>query len=139
MLSRTPKPNDWIEPMPIKQFRRIEKAFRKKGGIIVVGEEANAILDMQEAEASTFNESTILFRKNPSRAAVFEELIHTAQYRMGKCDGSVKSRLENEIEAKEKLIKYAKAYNLTDIEIYNTRKMLKVCKEELNKLGKERK
>ena len=138
MLQRKQKPNGWIEPMPTKQFRRIEKSFKLKGGLFLMGTEVDKMLDMQEAEASTFNETTVLFRKNPSRSAVFEELIHTAQYRDGKCDGSRESRLINEIEAKEKLIKYSQAYKLTDVEITNTKKMLEACREELEKLRKER-
>lgn len=137
MLARKPKSNSWVEPMPTSQFRKIEKAFNRQGGIFVMGEEADKILDLQEAEASTFNEKTILFRKRPSRAAVYEELIHTAQYRDGKCDGSRESRLKNEIEAKEKLIRYSKIYKLTNVEIKNTKQMLKVCKDELARLRKE--
>ena len=137
MLARKPKSEDWVEPMPAKQFRKIEKAFKLHGGKFVMGKEADAILDMQEAEASTFNEYTILFRSKPSRAAVFEELIHTAQYREGRCDGSQDSRLQNEIEAKEKLIKYSTTYGLTEIEVENTKMMLSACKEELKRLRKE--
>lgn len=137
MLSRKPKPEDWIEPMPSRQFKKIERAFKRHGGIFVMGKEAELILDLQGAEASTLNENTILFRRHPSRAAVFEELIHTAQYRDGRCDGSRYSRLINEIEAKKKILQNAKAYRLTDIEISNTKNMLGVCYDELKDIGKE--
>lgn len=139
MLSRKPKPKGWVEPMPKKQFRRIEKAFNKNNGIFIMGAEVDAFLSVHGAEASTFNEHTIMFAKNPSRAAVFEELIHTAQYRDGKCDGSYESRIRNEIEAKEKLIKYSYVYKLTEVEVLSTKQMLNECKEELERLGKERK
>lgn len=58
---------------------------------------------------------------NPSRASVFEELIHTYQYRTGKHDGSHVSRLKYEIEAQEKLSKHSKAYQLTEKEIEQTK------------------
>ena len=137
MLTRKTKPSDWIEPMPAKQFHRIEKAFRKHGGVFVMGEEADIILNMQGAEAVTLNENTILFRKKPSRSAVYEELIHTYQFKSGKCDGSRMSRLFNEIEAKKKLLKYAEAYELTGREIHITSRMLASCEEEMEKLRKE--
>lgn len=72
-----------------------------------------------------------MLKQDPGRASVFEELIHTTQYREGKNDGSVKSRLLNEIEAQEKLLKYAKTYKLTEPEIEQTENALKRYQEEL--------
>ena len=50
----------------------------------------------------TYNSKTILLKQNPGRAAVFEELIHSAQYRDGKNDSSYVSRVKCEIEAQKK-------------------------------------
>ena len=51
-----------------------------------MGADAELYLDSREAEACTLNGYTILFRKRPGRAAVYEELIHAAQFRDGKND-----------------------------------------------------
>ena len=107
-MYRKKSPNK-IEPMPKKQFRAIKKAFQQHGGIIQQNDETDAYLESKHAEGITYNAEIILLKQNPGRASVFEELIHTAQYRNGKNDGSVKSSLINEIEAQKKLIKHAKA------------------------------
>lgn len=126
------KSPDRIEPMPKKQFRAIKKAFQQQGGIIQQNDEIDAYLEKKHAEGITYNAETILLKQNPGRASVFEELIHTAQYRNGKNDGSVKSCLINEIEAQEKLIKYAKTYKLTEPEIKQTENALKKYREDLD-------
>ena len=123
---------DKIEPMPKKQFRKIEKCFKANGGIIQYNEETDAYLKSKNAEAITYNEKTILLKQNPSRASVFEELIHATQYRSGENDGSYVSRLKCEISAQKKLIKYSKAYKLTSNEITQTKKALAAYEEELS-------
>lgn len=65
-----------IEPMPKKQFHRIEKRFKRLGGIFQYDEATDKYLEGKHAEAITYNEKTILFKSNPGRASVFEELIH---------------------------------------------------------------
>lgn len=121
-----------IEPMPKKQFRKIEKAFKARGGIIQYDDATDEYLKSKNAEAITYNETTILIRKNAGRASIFEELIHTAQYRSGENDGSYLSRLKCEISAQEKLLKNAKAYKLTEPEIIQTKKALQAYKNELD-------
>jgi hypothetical protein len=122
---------DKIEPMPKKQFHRIEKSFKKQGGIFQYDEATDTYLKSKNAEAITYNAKTVLLKKNPSRASVFEELIHTQQYKSGKNDGSYLSRLNCEIEAQKKLLKHSKAYKLTEPEFYQTQKALKAYEEEL--------
>lgn len=121
-----------IEPMPKKQFRRIKKSFEAKGGIIQCNAETDLYLESKNAEAITYNETTILLKQNPGRASVFEELIHTAQYKSGKNDGSYISRLKCEISAQKKLIKNARAYKLTKNEILQTKSALQAYENELN-------
>lgn len=123
---------DKIEPMPKKQFRAIKKAFQKQGGIIQQSNETDIFLDEKHAEGITYNAKTILLKQNPGRASVFEELIHSAQFREGKNDGSTKSCLLNEIEAQKKLLKHAKAYKLTDFEIKQTENALKRYQADLD-------
>ena len=120
-----------VEAMPTEQFARIQGAFEKRGGVFRADKEANDYVVAREKEAITLNEDTVLFRYNPSRAAVFEELIHTYQYRLGKIDGSALSRTLCEIEAKEKLLKHSKAYGLTDAEIKTTEQLLELDKQDL--------
>lgn len=120
-----------IEPMPKKQFQRIVKRFKAQGGIFQFDEETDHYLDSRNAEAITYDAKTILIQQNPGRASVFEELIHTAQYRNGRNDGSLKSRLLCEIEAQEKLIRNANAYKLTKPEIEQTKKALAAYQKEL--------
>lgn len=122
------------EPMPKKQFMRICKAFRRQGGIICMGPEIDVLLENRGAEAITYDASTILFHTNPSRAAVYEELIHTYQFKTGQNDCTPKRRVICEIEAQKKLLKYSKEYCLTDIEIQQTKMVLLLYENELKKL-----
>lgn len=82
-------------------MRRIEKRFKARGGIIQYGEETDEYLKTKNAEAITYNATTILVKRNVGRAAVFEELIHTALYRNGENDGTYISRLKCEIAAQK--------------------------------------
>lgn len=121
-----------IEPMPKKQLHRIEKRFKSQGGIIQYNEITDEYLKSKNAEAITYNSTTILIRRNAGRASVFEELIHATQYRNGENDGTYISRLNCEISAQKKLIKYAKLYKLTDNEIIQTKQALTAYEKELN-------
>lgn len=120
-----------IEPMPKKQLQKIVKSFRRNGGVIQMDDVTDAYLNSKHAEAITYNEKTILLRKNPGRAAVFEELIHATQFRKGENDGSYESRLLCEIAAQEKLLQFQKAYKLTAEEVRQTEIALKSYQNEL--------
>lgn len=124
--------DDKIEPMPKKQFQRIAKNFKRQGGIMQTNEETDRYLESKHAEAITYDAKTILIHSNPSRASVFEELIHSAQYRLGQNNGSYVSRLECEISAQQKLIRNSKAYKLTVPEIEQTKKALEAYQKELD-------
>lgn len=95
-------------------------------------EETDRYLESKHAEAITYDAKTILIHSNPSRASVFEELIHSAQYRLGQNNGSYVSRLECEISAQQKLIRNSKAYKLTVPEIEQTKKALEAYQKELD-------
>lgn len=135
-MSRKAKDN-YIEPMPKKQLNKIIKNFRKNGGSIQMDEATDAYLRKKNAEAITYDAKTILLKKNPGRAAVFEELIHATQYRNGENDGSYLSRLKCEISAQKKLLKNKVAYKLTPAEIKQTEKALESYERELKELLKE--
>ncbi|MDO5311400.1 MAG: hypothetical protein Q4E94_05790, partial [Clostridia bacterium] len=120
-----------IEPMPKKQLLRIEKCFKRRGGTIRRGDDIDDYLVSKKAEAITYNQYTILLKKSPGRASVFEELIHATQYKNGDNDGSYLSRLKCEISAQEKLLKNAKAYKLTESEIKQTKIALEEYKKDI--------
>lgn len=96
--------------MNAERFARIKKAFERNGGIIDQSEEAQRLLKYHGAEAATFNAKTIVLKPNPSNAEVFEEFIHTAQYRTGRATGA--NIVEMEIEAAQKLLRFADRYGL---------------------------
>ena len=131
MMFRKAKGQDYIEPMPKKQLLRIERAFKKRGGMIQRDKETDNYLVKRNAEGITINANTILLKQKAGRASVFEELIHSTQYKNGKNNGSYYSRLQCEIEAQEKLLKYAKAYRLSENEIRQTEDALEHYKKEL--------
>lgn len=124
------------EPMPREQFERIQKAAQRRGIMIISDENSERYVLSRGAEAITLNAETVCLMRNPSRVAVFEELIHTTQYRQGKIDGTPLSICKAEIVAKEKILRYAKAYRLTDIEITNTQKLLDSDRRALEELLK---
>ena len=97
--------------MDAECFARIKTAFERNGGIIDQSEEAQRLLNYHNAEAATLNAVTILLKPHPTSAAIFEELIHTAQYRTGRATGA--NIVEMEIEAAEKLLRFAHRYGLT--------------------------
>lgn len=124
MIYRKCHTQNRAEPMPKKQFHRICKSLKKHGVIVWTGDDADKICQSQHAEAFTLNENTLVFRNNPSRSVVFEELIHLWQYANNRCDGTKFSRIKCEIEAKEKLLAYAQLYKLTKLDIEITKKVL---------------
>ncbi len=97
--------------MDAERFERIKSAFERNGGIIDQSEEAQKLLKYHNAEAATLNDKTILLKPQPTKAAIFEELIHTAQYRTGRATGA--NIVEMEIEAARKLLRFADRYKLT--------------------------
>ena len=121
------------EPMPKKQFHKLEKSFKRKGGIMQYGLETDQYLASRHAEGITYDSKTILLKQKPSRSDVFEELIHAHQYRTGKNDGSYLARLNCEIDAQKKLIRHRKLFQLTDREVDQTISALKAYEEELKR------
>lgn len=130
-MFRRKDPNK-IEPMPKKQLRRIEQAFQRQGGVIQRGEAVDEYLEKRHAEGITYDAKTVLLRQKPGRASVFEEMIHTAQYRNGKNDGSTKSMILCEIEAQKKLLANSKPYKLTGNEIAQTKRALEMYLRQLD-------
>ncbi|MDD2647772.1 MAG: minor capsid protein [Eubacteriales bacterium] len=134
MLRRRSSVDNAVDAMPSKQLHRIVKAFRRNGGLIQMNDAGDAYLRIRHAEGITYNANTIVLHSNPSRAAVFEELIHAAQYRMGLNSGTQLDMVQCEVWAKEKLIAYSKAYGLSQKEVEITRRLLEQDKKALDEL-----
>ncbi|MCY7374946.1 MAG: hypothetical protein LH472_03105 [Pyrinomonadaceae bacterium] len=101
--------------MNAERFARIKAAFERNGGVIDQSEEGRRLLSYHQAEAATLNAATIILKPNPSNAEVFEELIHTAQYRTGRATGA--NSVAMEIEAAEKLLRFAHRYKLSEEDV----------------------
>lgn len=132
--------NNAISPMPSEQLDRIRNRFIENGGVMQMDKGTDRYLEMvRHANGITYDASTIVLHTNPSRATVFEELIHSWQHRTGRipADLEVDTPRSNyiicqcEIEAKTKLLKYAKAYKLTDTEIAETRELLEADRRNM--------
>ena len=133
-MERKPKNDVYVKPMPRGLFLRLMKEFKRMGGKVIMDKEAERYLDDKGAEACTLNAETILFRRKPSRAAVYEELFHVKQFREGKIDGTLKNSYVCEIEAKKYLLNNASILGLTEIEIIATQKSLEFYMKKLQKL-----
>ena len=64
-------------------------------------------------------------------------MFHTKQYRDGKIDGTIKNRLECEIEAQLYLLENSERFELTKPEINQTKRALETYKIELSKMKGE--
>lgn len=137
-LNRKVKPDSYMEPMPKKLLQRLIKDFKAKGGIVVMNEDTDIYLKKQHSEGSALNADTILLVKNPSRSAVYEELIHAEQYRQGKNDGGKEKVLLCEIEAKEILIANKQKWGITDKEDKITRLSLEKYKKDYDEFIKNK-
>ena len=117
------------------QFLRIKNAFERNGGIIDSSPELDRHLETLKADAATFDATTIIVKsdRTPTATAMFEELIHTAQYRTGRANGA--NWIQMEIEAKEKLVRYQKQYGITDAENTQTARQITALKKLLGNEG----
>jgi hypothetical protein len=118
------------------KLERIAEAYRRNGGSIDIGSSLGVRrLDFFGAEASTIGDH-ITLRANPSRSAVFEELIHATQNRRGRNTGTAMSRILNEIEAQEKLIRNRQPWQIPHAETRQTIQALRGYRVQLEQLLK---
>ena len=108
----------------------MKKRFEANGGVIASSPDIDKHLDAMGAYASALNADIILIRQSvlPAACTMFEEYIHTAQYK--KYDMSTQSHTDREIEAKQKILKYYKQYDITELEC-------KYVQVQLNELLRE--
>lgn len=121
------------QAMDPAEFARIKSAFERTGGVIDQSAEGVRRLDHYDVEASTLG-NYITLRPGASRSAVFEELIHATQNRLGRNDWSPMSRTLNEIEAQEKLIRFRHQYRIPNEETRQTIQALRDYREKLQRL-----
>ena len=122
-----------FKPLDAKIRERMFTGLRRNGADIIIGPQAEEYLDYKSKIEKTYIEATsignvMMFRKNPSASAVFEETIHFYQYKQGRTSTDLQILDELEIEAAEKMIKNQKAYHITDEEIVYTKKRLKILR-----------
>jgi hypothetical protein len=115
-------------------FQRIQTAFERQPGRMMLANE-NSALELNKhsrpglrIEGETLNENVVFLRPNPSTSSVYEELIHTAQLRGGMTD-----RLQMEIEAAQKLIRFGDRYHIPQAETEATAKRLLELQETLRR------
>ena len=105
-------------PIDAERLNRIKEGLAKHGMVIEQSAEWDERLISKGYEALTFSDGTIVAHTKASASGIFEELIHYGQIKRG---GTIiddeKNNILMEIEAKERLIKYKKAYRITESEI----------------------
>ena len=62
------------------EVNAITRDFRAAGGVVDQSLDAQRYLEARNAGGLTLNQKTILLPANPTRTAVFEELIHAEQF-----------------------------------------------------------
>ncbi len=108
----------------------MKAAFEKNGGVMLQNADVDAYLLYRAKQMGASNvggiadnAKQILLPTNPTHTAVFEEFIHTAQYRTGRTAklieqfGNAEAERRLEIEAAEKLIQNQRAWKLPQDEI----------------------
>jgi hypothetical protein len=105
-------------PMDKAVIERVKQALAKKGVIVERTAEWDEYLIFTGKEAAVFSDNLIVMHTNVSASGFFEELIHLGQIRSGRViRGDDINNILMEIEAQERLIKYKRAYKITDYEI----------------------
>lgn len=97
-------------------------------------DEAIRYLESRGAEAAYMAEAdggTLVFRPNPSRVAVVEELIHVGQHREHGVSAFLARRDELEFEAQQKLLEIAATNGWTDREKEEIRRAKRAWKRRI--------
>jgi hypothetical protein len=109
--------------------------FRAAGGVVDQSVDAQRYLQAREAGGLTINHETILLPANPTRTAVFEELVHVEQFRRGVTIGAGRGGvLRFEAEAAETLIRNRQSWQLPLDEVHQIIENLRNIREELKRL-----
>lgn len=123
-------------PISKPELNKITKAFRKASGQILMGQEIDARLERERAEASNIND-VIMLSSKAGRAAIHEELIHAKQMKVNGNPVDKKDVCLREIQAGNILLKNATKWNLTEKEIEDTKTLIEIYTNKLNKLEED--
>ena len=110
---------DKQQPVSQDIITRVKNKLAEKAVILDQSEEWDRFLMQRGAEAVTLAPGdVIIMHTKVSASGFYEELIHYGQLKRGTVNTeSKRDIIQKEIEAQEKLIKYQKAYKITDYEI----------------------
>ena len=134
-----------IPSMDEHRFNVMKRNLERKGIAVIQDAESDAYLKYIGAEAMTLSDgSAVIFQSGrvPSASATFEEIIHSTQIKlkgMVETTGDERGNIEylnREIEANEKLLKYKKAYRLTDKDIESVEENLEMYYKKLKEVKK---
>ena len=122
-------------PMDENLYKKIVSNLEKQGCKVIpmlTEDDINFMTNVMEAEAIYDSEHIQHLGKIPNASALYEEIIHMAQAReFGELEGGDFVELERrEILANRKLLKYAKAYKLKDVEIEDIKDNLQKWENE---------
>ncbi|HKI31162.1 MAG TPA: hypothetical protein VKA46_04800 [Gemmataceae bacterium] len=110
--------------------------FRAAGGVVDQSVDAQRYLQARGAGGLTLNRETILLPANPTRTAVFEELVHAERFRRGvTIEAGRGGVLQFEAEAAETLIRNRHAWQLPAEEVRQVIENLRNIRAELQRLG----
>ncbi len=132
-----------IPSMDKKRFNKIKTNLEKNGIKVIQDSEGDSFLKAMNAEAMTLSDgSAVIFQshKVPSASACFEEIIHITQIRNNGMISSVGTDnayieyLHREIEANEKVLRYSKAYGLTELDKKSVQINLNGYKQKLKEV-----
>jgi hypothetical protein len=108
--------------------------FRAAGGVVDQSVDAQRYLQARGAGGLTLNQETILLPANPTRTAVFEELVHAEQFRRGvTIEAGRGGVLRFEAEAAETLIRNRHAWQLPPDELRQVIENLRNIRAELQR------
>lgn len=127
-----------------ERLLKIKNNLQSRGISIIQDKDGDVFLAAINAEAMTLSDgSAIIFKsgKIPSASAAFKEIIHTTQIKNNGAlndygtESATKEYLRREIEVNEKVLKYAKAYGLTDKYVESTSRNLKKYYSQWNEVN----
>ena len=122
-------------PISKPELNKITKVFRKASGQILMGQEIDARLERERVEASNIND-VIMLSSKAGRAAL-EELIHAKQMKVNGNPVDKKDVCLREIQAGNILLKNATKWNLTEKEIEDTKTLIEIYTNKLNRLEED--
>jgi len=109
--------------------------FRAADGVVDQSMDAQRYLQSRGAGGLTLNQNTILLPASPTKTAVFEELVHTDQFRSGvTIEAGRGGVLRFEAEAAEMLIRNRHTWRLPAGEVRQVIENLRNIRAQLQKL-----